>query len=339
MKVSPIRFLNSEPKVLNSAIVNSKYEKNQSYAPYNVETSKLPLETLKAYNPQISFTGYKELNILRAQMLEKLKAEFNNRPSTENMEKIALAADRLDDDQKMDLMQTKDNFGISFAYHLAGIDKGKTFNLLTQGITSLEKSVLLTMPNDDSVKNTPAHRLAGNEDSTQYNEITEEYNVRSRLSFLRTSNSEGSTVANYLAQANPKEYIIAVKDYSPKQRYRLIKSGTEFDTYDSIARFLKAGTDVYLAATEGFTSEQKLEFLTLTGKDNKYVWEHMETTEPELTKLVMDLSSDQRYDFIASAEPYRDMILRKHNNIKTIRTLCQGLNDEQQLKVCNMMLF
>ena len=65
----------------------------------------------------------------------------------------------------------------------------------------------------------------------------------------------------------------------------------------------------------------------------------METTEPELTKLVMDLSSDQRYDFIASAEPYRDMILRKHNNIKTIRTLCQGLNDEQQLKVCNMMLF
>ena len=339
MKVSPIRFLNSDSKVLNSVIINSKDKKNQSYTPFNEKISKLPLETLKAYNSQISFTGYKELNILQVQMLEKLKAEFNNRPSTENMEKIALAADRLDDDQKMDLMQTKDNLGKSFAYRLAGIDKGKTFNLLTQNLTSLEKSVLLTMPNDDSVKNTPAHRLAGNEDSNQYNEITKEFNVRSRHSFLRTSNSEGTTVANYLAKANPKEYVIAVKDYLPKQRYRLIKSGTEFDTYDAIARFLKAGTDVYLEATEGFTSEQKLEFLSLKGNDDKYIWEHCGTTESDLTKLVMDLSSDQRYDFIASAEPYRDMILRKHNNIKTIRTLCQGLNDEQQLKVCNMMLF
>ena len=155
MKVSPIRFLNSEPKVLYNANVNSKYENNQSFAPLNDKVSKLPLETLKAYNPQISFTGCNELDILKIEMLGKLKAAFNNRPSTENMEKIALAADRLDDEQKMDLMQTKDNLGISFAYHLAGIDKGKTFNLLTQGITSLEKSVLLTMPNDDSVKTLP----------------------------------------------------------------------------------------------------------------------------------------------------------------------------------------
>ncbi len=339
MKVSPIRFLNLDSKVLNSVIINSKDKKNQSYTPFNEKTSKLPLETLKAYNSQISFTGYKELNILQVQMLEKLKAEFNNRPSTERMEKIALAADRLDDDQKMDLMQTKDNLGISFAYHLAGIDKGMTYNLLTQSLTSLEKSVLLTMPNDDSVKNTPAHRLAGNEDSSQYNEITKEFNAPTRLSLLRTSNSEGTTVANYLAHANPKEYITAVKDYSPKQRYRLIKSGTEFDTYDVIARFLKAGTDVYLEATEGFTSEQKLEFLSLKGNDDKYIWEHCGTTESNLTKLVMDLSNDQRYDFITSAKPYRDMVLRKHNNIKTIRTLCQGLDDEKQLKVCNMMLF
>ena len=185
MNISPVSFLN-----FNSSVQNTKncknLNKNTETSPVkNAKLIKASPDTLKAYNPQISFKG--EI------------CDYYVELSEETIGEIERCIKSVAGDDIRDSISEK---------------------MFDEYVFSSDLLDVLNIANDKG--QTVAHHLAFfNPES--YVDATKDLTPSYRHILLKTADKEGETVAHRLALGCPDSFVKAIEPFSAEQKYALMK--------------------------------------------------------------------------------------------------------------------
>lgn len=268
MNISPVSFLN-----FNSGIKTKNYKNsNEDTVTSPLKNEKLikaSSDTLKAYNPQISFKGkvcdyYVELSEETISEIERciksVTGDDTRDSITEKMfDEYVFSSDLLD------VLNIANNEGQTVAHHLAFFNP-ESYVDATKDLTPLDRHILLKTT--DKEGETVAHRLAY-ASGELYIKATDDLAREQKFDLLKAKNDEGHTVAHRLALESPDSFVKAIEPFTNEQKYHLMKMADKYGV--TVAHDLAYSSDNYFKATEGFYSSDIMDLLETADNDGRTV--------------------------------------------------------------------